>query len=249
MKTSNKLLIAGILFLLVSLVAYDLKVKEAYNSGSYKNAYRDFTSLNFKDFDSVDVISSTAANVKFIQGPFKVIIDDDALEFVKIKQQGKRLQITARFEYDYHNTRSSYVLVISCPRLVQLNTSAEYTANGKQVIDTAVKEEWRMRRVLIDGFKEDSLSIHQDYASTVVLANNTIKSTFAVTGASPGSGSKLIVLKNNKFGNANIDILNKSSFLLNNAAIQNLSYHLADSARMTVNGAAQNLFSKYQNLK
>jgi hypothetical protein len=126
-------------------------------------------------------------------------------------------------------------------KLLEATVNATYAANGKPVIDTVVKEEWNMRRVLIDGFKENSLSIRQDYASTVVLSNNTIGSVQVVTGESMGSGSKLIILKNNHFRDATIDVLNKSNFFLNDAVIQNLNYHLADSARMIVNGAAQNL--------
>jgi len=244
MKTSNKLLIAALLFLLVSLIVYDYKLKDAYDSGSYKNPYRDFIALKFKDFYAVDVVSSTAANVKFVQGPFKVMIDTNALEFVKVNQQGKRLQITARFTHEYQSTRNPYVFIISCPKLVTVNINALYWANGKQVIDTVIREEWNMRQVLIEGFEEDSLFVKQDYASTVILSGNHIKSARVVTGESPGSGSKLIILENNHFGNLNVDILNKSSFFLNDAAIQNLSYHLADSTRMIVNGAAQNHLNK-----
>ena len=241
MKTSNKLIIAGLLLLLISVIVYDYQIKAAYDSGSYKNPYREFTTLKFRDFDTVDVISSTAANVKFIQGPFKVSIDSSALEFVRVKQQGGRLQITVDFEHDYQYNPNPYVMVISCPKLSEANINAIYKANGKQVIDTAVKEEWNMRRVLIEGFKEDSLSIRQDYASTVLLSNNNIGSIRIATGERTGSGSKLIILKNNSFRNATIDILNKSNFFLNEAVIQHLNYHIADSARMVVNGAAQNL--------
>ena len=244
MKTSNKLIIAALLLLLVSLIAYDYKLKDAYDSGSYKNPYREFTTLKFKDFDAVDVTSSIAANVKFIQGPFKVIIDSNALEYVKVKQQGKRLQITVHFEHDYPFNHNPYVLVISCPKLVELYTNTLYTQDRKRVIDNELREEWNTRLVLMEGFEEDSLFIKQDYASAVVLSGNRIKSVRAVTGESPGSVSRLTVLKSNHFGHANIDILNNSSLFLNDAAIQNLSYHLADSARIIVNGVSQHLLNK-----
>ncbi len=243
MKTSNKLLIAALLFLLVALIAYDYQLKDAYDSGSYKNPYRDFKTLKFEDFDAVDVISSTAANVKFVQGPFKVMVAANYLEFLKVKQYGKRLELSVSFEHDYWYSPDPYVLIISCPKLVNLNVSASYMANGKEVIDTAVKEEWNMRKVLVDGFQEDSIFIKQDYASIVVLSDSRIKSVRVVTGERPGSGSKLIVLKNNHFDNTNIDVLNKSNFYLNDANIQNLRYYLADSARMIINGAAQNLLN------
>jgi len=241
MKTSNKLIIAGLLLLLIAVIVYDYQIKAAYDSRSYKNPYLEFTTLKFRDFDTVDVISSTAANVKFVQGPFKVSVDSNTLEFVRIKQKGSRLQVTANFEHDYQYNPNPYILVISCPKLSEANISATYTANGKPVIDTVVKEEWNMRRVLIDGFKEDNLSVRQDYASTVILSNDIIGSLQVTTGESVGSGSKLIIQKSNHFHKAAIDILNKSNFYLNDAFIEDLHYHLADSARMIINGAAQKL--------
>ncbi len=243
MKTSNKLVIAALLFLLVSLVVYDYKLKEAYSSGSYKNPYREFINLKFKNFDAVDVVSSTAANVKFIQGPFKVMIDTNTLQFVRIKQKGRRLEVKVNFEYEYLYNPNPYIIVISCPKLLELNADARYTTNGKQVIDTVVREEWNMRQVLIDGFKQDSLSIRQDYGSTVVLSGNTINSVYAVSGESEGSGSKLVILKNNHLHNATINILQKSTFVLQQAEIQNLNYHITDSARMITSGAVKNLLN------
>jgi len=79
MKTSNKLIIVVVLVILFSLVVYDLLLKAAYMSGDYKIPYKNYVSLPWKDFDIVEVNSSTAANVQFVQGPFSVKIDDRAL--------------------------------------------------------------------------------------------------------------------------------------------------------------------------
>src|SRR5882757_6345842 len=74
MKTSNKLTIAAILFILVSLVYYDLMLKASYLSGTYRDQFKDYTILNFKDFNSIDLGASTAANIIVEQGPFRVRI-------------------------------------------------------------------------------------------------------------------------------------------------------------------------------
>jgi hypothetical protein len=241
MRTSNKLIIATFLLLLLSLFGYDCMLKAAYKSGDYKDPYSDFKSLDYKDFDAVDIVSSTAANVKFVQGPFSIKVGKITLDYVKIKQQGRRLQIDANFEDHYMGNSYPYIIVISCPKLAEISTNASYIANKKLIIDTTVRDDWNMRQVLIDGFKQDSLSISQDYGSTVMLANNTIRSVNAVVGKSPGSGSKFIVLKTNQFQKTNFDIRTKSRLLLNDAIIHTLSYHLADSAKLIVTGAAQGL--------
>jgi hypothetical protein len=241
MKTSNKLILAALLLVLISLFSYDYLLKEAYISGKYKNPYNDFTTLKFKDFDTIDVVSSTAANVKFVQGPFSVRIDTNFIDYVKVKQTGKHLQINTVFESGYLYNPNPYILVISCPKLVKVNVNATFRSNNTQVTDTIVREEWNMRKVLIDGFKQDSLTINEDYGSTVVLANNQIRSINGVIGASKKSGSKLIIQKSNQFQDVNLDIENKSSLLLNDALIRNLNYHLADSAKLVLMGNAQNL--------
>jgi hypothetical protein len=243
MKTSNKLIVVALLLFIVSLVWYDYLLKAAYESGVYRDPYHSFTSLYFKDFDTVDVVSSTAANVKFVQGPFSVKIDPGALNYTRVKQTGRRLQITAVFEYDYYSDLNPYIIVISCPKLSELVAGATYRSNKRQVTDTIVREDWKMRQVLIDGFKQDSLTISQDFGSTVVLSNDKINLIKATIGQRSASGSKLIVLANNQFNSAKLDVLNNSKLLLNNASIDHLNYHLADSARLILTGKAQNLIN------
>src|ERR1700710_1972820 len=90
MKRSNKLIVVAMLLTIVCLVYYDFLLKKAYFSGNYKDPYHEFTNLAFEDFDTVDLGSSTAANVKFIQGPFSVKIDNNAAEYVRVSQHGRR---------------------------------------------------------------------------------------------------------------------------------------------------------------
>jgi hypothetical protein len=244
MKTSNKLILAALLLVILALIGYDLFLRAEYLSGRYKDPFSGYTALKFKNFDTVDLVSSTAANVKFVQGPFSVKIDPIALEYVRLTQNGTRLKINAVYETNFQYNPHPYILVVTCPKLASLNTNARYVANHKQVIDTAAREDWNMRKVLIDGFKQDNLSINQDYGSTVVLSNNHIVSIKAVTGTSPGSGSRTVILKGNRFKNAAFDIRNKSQLLLNDTVAHNLSYHLADSTKLILTGAAQYIFKK-----
>jgi hypothetical protein len=244
MKTSNKLIFAAIVFTVIMLTWYDLRLKAEYLSGAYKVPYSDFVALNYTGFDIVELNASTAANVKFVQGPFSVRVDNNAMDYAVFKQQGNRLTIDAVFERNYRWNPNPYVIVISCPTLTRLTTGATYRADNRIVTDTIVREDWNMRTVLLDGFRQDSLSIEQDYGSTVVLAGDTIRSLSAVIGKSNGSGSKIILQPDNEFRDAALDIGHRSTFILQNAHIQNLTYHLADSAVLTVTGNAQHILNK-----
>jgi len=101
-----------------------------------------------------------------------------------------------------------------------------------------------MRQVLIDGFRQDSVIINQDYGSTVVIVNSHLQSVNTATGRSGKSGSKLIILEHNQIQKANLDILNNSTLILEHAQIGDLNYHLADSAKLILTGKAQNLLKK-----
>ena len=241
MKTSNKFIFSAIGLILLSLVIYDVMLRAEFRTGNYKDPYNSFVILKFADFDILDINSSTAANVKFVQGPFSVRIDKEALEFVTVSQNGAHLRIDATFQGGYRGNANPYMLLISCPKLSEVNTNAGYRANNREVTDTIVRGDWNMRQILIDGFKQDSLSISQDYGSTVVLANNHIRAVKAIVGKSPGSGSNLIIKNDNKFQNVTLVIDNNSKLFLDNARIQNLNYQLADSASLTIRGKAKDL--------
>jgi hypothetical protein len=243
MKASSKFLLAAACITLLSLVVYDLLLRAEYKSGNYSDPYRNFVTLNCRDFDTLDLPSSTAANVKIVQGPFSIRMDRDAAEFVQLKNEGHRLQVSAAFSGNYQSTTNPFVLIISCPRLSVLITNAGYKSHNAEVTDTIVREDWNMRQVWVEGFREDSLLISQDYGSTVVLANNHIRVISAVIGKSPRSGSNLIIQDNNEFSHADLDIQNNSKLYLDNARIKNLNIRLGDKSKMIITGKAKNLLN------
>ena len=170
------------------------------------------------------------------------------MEYMKIKQEGRRLIIRTEFENDYRFNPHQYLLVISCPKISFLSTNATYRSYNKEVTDTIVREDWKMRQVLIDGFAQDTLHIVQDYGSTVILDSNHIGHIYARIGKSQHSGSNLIIQNTNHFQSASIYIENQSKLFLDSATIGNLDYHLADSARLIIDGRAINLLNNSKNL-
>ena len=243
MKTSNRLILIGALFTLAALVTYDFLLKAEYLSGDYKIPFKNYIQLPWKDFDAVEVNASTVANVKLVQGPFSVRVDDNALDYLKITQTKNRLKIDAGFENLYNNSPNEYILVIACPKLMELVTSANYHVDNTAITDSVAREDWNMRRTWIEGFKQDSLSIIQDYGSTVTLANNNLRTLKALVGKNAGSGSKLVIKENNQLKVADLDIRHVSKLQLENAAIQDLSYRLADSAKLIITGNARDLLN------
>lgn len=244
MKTSNKLTIAAILFILVSLVYYDLMLKASYLSGTYRDQFKDYTTLNLKNFNSIDLGASTAANIIVEQGPFRVRIEPTNVRLVKVSEHDQTLHIEAAFPGNYQNSRAEYVLIISCPNLVRFDADAIYMAGDRQITDTLASEDFNWRPTIIRGFTLDSLTITEKHASSIILMGNKIKTMHAVIGLSDGSRSNMIIKKDNRFQNADLNILNKSQLQLNEAIIPNLKYQVADSARLIITGAFKNQIIK-----
>lgn len=237
MKTSNKLLLTAILFLLASLTAYNMALKTEYRRGTYKDLYKDFTALNFQDFDALEINPGSIVNVKVMAGPYAVWVRKEAAEHVRLKQTGRRLRLDATFDADKKSMGRGYTVMIRCPRLASLATDAVYSVGGKLITDHDLGPAQKFG-VTVTGFAQDSLRVAQDNASVVKLVDNRFGLLRAVAGLSVGSSSALQILPSNRIGAARLDIRNKSELLLENVRIPELHYQFADSAKATMSGAA-----------
>ncbi|MDN5288462.1 MAG: hypothetical protein JWR38_4736 [Mucilaginibacter sp.] len=238
MKTSNKIVAIAFLVIIVSAIGYAIAMKKEFLTGNYKKPYINFSSLPYKNFNSLIINPSSMINVKLVQGPFKVMINNIVKDNLIFKQVNNTLQIDLNWGYVRFNTGDTYMMVISCPKLISVHVNAVYTLNKLNIVDTLAGEGWAYHQVLIEGFKQDSLSVIQEWGSQVVLANNNFVYLNALTSINELSGSKLTVLKSNIIQQANFDVRNKGKLILYQANIPGLNYSLADSALFVMNGAA-----------
>ncbi len=238
MKTSNKIVLAILLTLVISNIVYAIALKREYLTGHYKDPYFNFTTLPYRNFNEVTINPSENINVKLVQGPFKVMVHNVPKDNLVFKQTGNKLQVDLNWGYARFNPGDAYMIIISCPNLKAVHANATYILNKVSYTDTTAFDGWSAHRVLIDGFKQDSLSITQQWGSQVVLANNTLKYLNTATSINDRSLAKLTVLKTNNIQHSNFDIRNKGQLILSEANITNLHYQLADSALLIMNGAA-----------
>jgi hypothetical protein len=236
MKTSNKFLLAAVLLLVISVGIYDFQLKAEYLKGDYKKPYNGFVNLNFRNFKAIELGSSTAINIMLVKGPFQVLADPGAIEFMKIEQRHDSLFIRAAFKDNFHNVRSAQVLYISCPELTSFSADAKYMASETQVIDTISSADFNWRPTTISGFTGNTLNINADHAANILLKNNKFKILNAVIGTSSGSASNLSVETGNQFGKTNLDIRNKSRLWIKDDSLSSITYKLSDSAKLILNG-------------
>jgi hypothetical protein len=235
MKNSSKFLLAAILVLLASLTAYNMALRTEYRKGDYTDPLRGYVNLGLKNFSEVAVPASGVVGVKLVPGPFSVRLNPRATEYVQVRQQGSRLVITAAFPGQRRYFGQAATVVISCPRLASLTTDAVYNSAGKPVIG---KNFWNGEQVLVQGFKQDSLTVRADRGSRVELAGNQLGYLGATAGASLGSHTQLQLNADNRIGAADLTLGHQSELGVSNIAIPQLRYHVADSAKVTLSGVA-----------
>ena len=236
MKTSIKLLLAAALVLLASLTAYNMALRAEYRSGAYLDPLRDYTTLSFRNFTEVEALAAGVVGIKVVAGPYQVRISPQAAKYVRLRQQGSRLIITAAFP-NQRESPSQATVLISCPQLNHLTANAEYTIKGQPHRD---KQEifYAARPVVVQGFAQDSLSVQQDNASRVELTSNSLGLLRAVVGPTPGSHAGLTLTENNQVAAARLTIGHQSELTINNVDIPKLRYQFGDSTKVTLTGRA-----------
>lgn len=245
MKKSNLVVLAAIILLLGALATYNSALKAEYLSGSYKDPYYYFTSLNLKDFDAVAINAASEVSVVIKQGPeHKVQVRKDDTENIKVKKEGKLLVVDVTYPKERRNFDSRERVVITLPNLKSVTADAKYTLAGKQKIIRNSRDDKSWTTVRINGFTQDSLFLEQNNTNKVELNRNKLGVLQAIAGKNPGSESKLVVTKDNTINKASLDIRYLSSLSLQNLHIPNLSYQFSDSAQVNISGAALAILKK-----
>jgi len=237
MKNSVKYLLAALLVLLASLTAYNLALRAEYRRGDYQDPLHNYVSQNFRDFTEVAVPASNVVSVKVTPGPFSVRLNPAAAEYVHLRQQGNRLIITATFPKWRRYFGPAETVLISCPRLAALTADAVYESESKP-LTTKEFSDRDYTKVLVQGFRQDSLMLRQDHGSGIVLAGNTLGALRAVAGTSLGSHGLLQVNAGNRIGTASLTLAHQSELVLENVQIPQLHHQFGDSAKVTLTGVA-----------
>lgn len=236
MRKSTRILISAIVLIAVTLAMYDLNLYAAFKKGDYTNPFSDYTNLDYRGFNEIELDAASAVNIMVVQGPFKVLVNPGAEDFLKVEMRGNRLVVRAAFPDRFRAFTDDYMVYVSCPGLSLLRSDAWYTTGGLRVTDSVARDvNWKP--TLLTGFTLDSLVIQADHASNIVLENDRIRMLSSIIGTGVGSGPALTIGRNNHINQSNLDVLHKGRLVIKDAATSDLSYRIADSATLLLNGA------------
>lgn len=233
MKTSNKIFVAAVVLLLSTLTAYNVALRAEHRTGNYKDPLHNYTTLGLRNFDAVSVPSVSGLKVKIVAGPFGVRVNKEAADFVRVTQRGQQLLVSVAYPREPEYLGRQDAVVISCPRLAALTTDGTYTLAGQPPLGKLQTG----GTVLVQGFRQDSLTLRQNRSNQIRLEGNTLGWLRAEAGTSPGSGSELQIGRDNRIQAADLTIGNQGRLELN-TAIASLRHQFSDSATVTLSGGA-----------
>lgn len=245
MKTSNKLLLTALFVLLASVIAFNVALKAEYNKGTFRDLYKDYTSLGLKDFSTITVNGAGSARVEVVPGDYQVRVLDHAAEYIKMDVRGQELVLDVAFPEEYSMPNAVAHVIIACPDLRTLKADAVYSAAGEKVVEK-VYQGWPSANngVTVKEMKLDSLTIEQDNGSSVALAGNRIGNLHATAGLSNASSPRLTIARGNVISSARFDIRSRSELVLEDVAIPHIDYCFSDSAKTVLSGASLAIMKK-----
>ncbi|RKR83636.1 hypothetical protein BDD43_3847 [Mucilaginibacter gracilis] len=242
MKTSNKLLLSALIIFVISLGIYNSALRAEFLTGNFKNPYRNYHPKNVNYFNEVEINAASQLDVSIVPGQGKVYVSKWSGNVVKITQQGKRLIVNVVYLKDDNKNGGS--IIIECPALVSVKAKAFFTDEGKLITHNNLNSNNDDRHITVKGFKQDSLLIEADNASSIGLVGNKLGSLNAILGFTPGAASSLSIEQSNTIQKSNLQVRQKGRLEVENINIPQLKYHFADSAEVSFTGVATKSLNK-----
>lgn len=233
MRTSIKLFLGSIGLLGVGLLVYDLQLNAAFQKGDYTQPFYNYERLPFSKFNRIRLNSATALSIVLVKGDFKVLANPRLGDLVQVRQEDSQLVITAHFPYRFDGGPIDYALFISCPDLKELETTGQYYLRNQLVEGSYPAGPWH-KGTIIRGFRQDSLHLSAVNSGAFALEDDRIGMLRAMIGA----GSALTIGRGNAIGGGDITVLSNAQLTLTDTGNLNVNHYLADSATLTLSGAA-----------
>ena len=235
MKTSNKLLIAIGVLIVISMVSFDMALRAEYLKGDYKSPYYNMVSIPVKDFDAIEDCTSYDTFTEINTGAYadstgnkqQIWISKEGQKDVAFAVKDRVLRIS--FKTPNSEQNRAYSIHIKCPRLNRITRGP--TPGDKIMYESG--------NLTISVIKQDSIRIENKVWGIINLTPVYMKKVNVVMNQGSlnigGNGDAEVV---------NFDIRNNSRVDIGNIKMGKVNYKLADSAHITLPGAAWNKISR-----
>jgi hypothetical protein len=227
MKTSNKLLIVAAGLIFSFLVLHDFTLQAEFKKGDYMSPLYKMEKIDLKDFDAVKIDPSNRVNLRFEQGSkFEVWVNNSAKNDLSITKIGRELNIV--YKKRSAEAWSEKRIYIICPQLKSLITTSSVKRYYLENMD-----------VIINNFKQDSMTLQTSHANTINLFGATISK---LTAGSDTSGGKLNIGPFSHIQDSDIDMQGNGELRLYDViGAGKVHYKLSPQAIVTLSNDALKL--------
>lgn len=232
MKTSNKLLIAAILVIIVSMVTYDFALRAEYVKGEYKNRFYEKENLGFKGFKSIDNRAANYLTLSVERGDhFEVWVDKNLKDRIKISKIGDQLIVDVMDRKSPKIVFYGNTITIICPSINEITTQPLWLVKEDQGIYPSDAT------TSLSGFNQQNLSLIVKEFTHLNLEKTKIENLNATVGNNSSTHAYLFIASNNQIGNANINVLGTNQLSIENPKINKTNFTISDSANVNFSGS------------
>ncbi len=244
MKRSYQLIILATIILFGTTAMYDLAIWREFKTGGYKKPESNYDKLNFRDFDTIEIVASNVISATIKQGNRFDVKRHKWMDNIRVEQKGTVLVITFKAKSSMYAGSSSNDILIECPTLKQIKTDAVFLLDGKQIKSRKNHHKaFYSGYVYVRGFKQDSIELVMNNFSSIYFRDNKFNFLHADVGSQDSSRSTIDIDKSNEILFANINLQHSSIMNLDDIHIKNFKYKLSDSAQVKLSGISLRLLS------
>jgi hypothetical protein len=251
MKTSNKILIAASLIVLLYLVAYDMALKAEYTKGDYKQPHYRMQQLSFSNFNAIEHNVGNIVRLRVEKGPYRVWVDDEIKGKLIISQHGQTIQIDGITQNGNNNKLYGGSVIISCPDIISVTTNT-YKGSGNSSDGRYLRKNGNSMLIdyhphattTVTGFTQAVMQLQANKFTEIELENNSIGELNAKVGDKKHGQAGLTLDADNKIATANLEVPGRSTLTIDNLFIEKMTYQMADSAQVNLTGKATHLLDR-----
>ncbi|MGI4022372.1 MAG: hypothetical protein ACRYFA_12770 [Janthinobacterium lividum] len=239
MKTSNKLLIAVILIIIVSMVTYDFALRAEYLKGDYKSRFYRFEKITtLKAFSILDNHAANLISVQIEHGSnYSIWMENNLKGKVKISNVGNTLVIDVVDKKTPNVSPFQTSIIITCPSLDQVVMTPFFTK--KEDVENGNSGE-----TSLTGFDQQHLNLNIKQAVTLSLNKSKIEQLQALVGSDLTKNANLTIGSDNQISQATITVKGRNMLHIANSKIGKSNFNISDSAQVNLSGSFLNQFKK-----
>lgn len=245
MKTSNKLLVAVVLLLVMAAVVNALTLKSRFNT-MMADAPAELRDFPIKPFNTIE-LSGTAPRGDRLQVTVKHAdrfnVQYTALDFMHVDQVGETLKITVDHPKGYEaDIRRTPEIIIECPELVAMSAIGTPLDSLDLPADAhlATRRYYQKSQVTIVGFHGGGLHLAATDGMEVTLDGLTLDT---LTAGAARAGA--VEIQRNKLGYASLTVGDDATITLDHTQIGTVSTEVTEKGQFIVKGTQLTAHGKH----